>query len=508
MNIEISNVIKISKEDVESDLRLLNYISTELIIDNPVYLKNEKYGYSNYYPQKVPEKLNFYTKDNKNYYLPFGTINFILDNYKDSNIIYNFHKFHGTNIKSNIKPYSYQEKAINEALKKRNGIIIAPPGSGKTQIALELISRHNLKTLWITHTKDLLEQSYERAENNLENVSLSKIMEGKIENINADINFASVKTLSNLDNNSKIDLKLKDLRNEFDLIIVDECHRVCGTPKQAGMFYKVINELNTPFKIGLTATPYRSAKGTEKAMFGLLGEPIIEISEKEIEEKTIKSIVYKLETPYSNNLESYVFHNQKGNIDFNKVLEDITNNEERNELVLDLIKILQNQNNSVLVLGDRIEHLKYLQSEINNSKEIDGKMVSKTQKEERKKALEDMRNGNINVLFASYSLAKEGLDIPNLDRLIFLTPHKDRATILQSLGRIERNIEGKNQPICYDLVDDTPLTEIMFFQRKNIYKNSKHKIYNFNNLKENIKNTYIQQQKEIEEKQVDIDEIL
>ena len=57
-----------------------------------------------------------------------------------------------------------------------------------------------------------------------------------------------------------------------------------------------------------------------------------------------------------------------------------------------------------------------------------------------------MRSGKYEkekVLFATYGLAKEGLDIPRLDRLILASPHRDKATIIQSLGRIERKFENK-----------------------------------------------------------------
>ena len=84
---------------------------------------------------------------------------------------------------------------------------------------------------------------------------------------------------------------------------------------------------------------------------------------------------------------------------------------------------------------------------------VDGSMTSKKAKAEREKAIEDMRRGNKRYLFATYKLAKEGLDIPRLDRLYLATPQKDYAIIVQSVGRIQRTFEGKSDPICYDYVD-------------------------------------------------------
>jgi superfamily II DNA or RNA helicase len=75
------------------------------------------------------------------------------------------------------------------------------------------------------------------------------------------------------------------------------------------------------------------------------------------------------------------------------------------------------------------------------------------------------------VIFATYALAKEGLDLPNLTRLILATPQKDFAIVKQSVGRIERNIEGKTTPIVYDLVDvNINFCNGMYKKRKNILK--------------------------------------
>ena len=84
---------------------------------------------------------------------------------------------------------------------------------------------------------------------------------------------------------------------------------------------------------------------------------------------------------------------------------------------------------------------------------ISGKMTSKKGKAEREAAIEQMRTGEKKYLFATYTLAKEGLDVPRLERLFLTTPQKDEAVIIQSLGRIARKFEGKAKPVCIDFVD-------------------------------------------------------
>jgi superfamily II DNA or RNA helicase len=112
-----------------------------------------------------------------------------------------------------------------------------------------------------------------------------------------------------------------------------------------------------------------------------------------------------------------------------------------------------------VILSDRLEHLETLMGTLPLRMRpyavmISGKMTSKKGKAEREQALEDMRTGKKKYLFATYSLAKEGLDIPCLERLFLITPQKDFAVITQSIGRIARVFEGKVDPIVYDFVDD------------------------------------------------------
>ena len=93
-----------------------------------------------------------------------------------------------------------------------------------------------------------------------------------------------------------------------------------------------------------------------------------------------------------------------------------------------------------------------------------------TKKIIREQAIDDLRSGKKHYLFATYRLAKEGLDIPRLNRLYMATPEKDSAIIIQSIGRIKRKFEGKNQPIVYDFVDNTKMFYGLFKKRLKIYK--------------------------------------
>lgn len=148
-------------------------------------------------------------------------------------------------------------------------------------------------------------------------------------------------------------------------------------------------------------------------------------------------------------------------------------NENRNKIIIDLLQ--KEKNNYCLILSDRLEGLELLHNQIGGLF-INGKMTTKKAKQEREEAIEKMRNKQEHYLFATFSLAREGLDIKPLNRLFLIAPTKNKITLIQSIGRIERKDEGKESPICYDFVDD----DIYFIKawkvRKGIYKKNGNKI--------------------------------
>lgn len=452
MEIIVSNNIRI----VEPDEKIKNYAEDKLVMENPTYNQLERLGK---WTGNTSKYLVWYEIDGKDLILPFGCLTDLFKMYPleifKNRVILGKH----INYKSNIKLFDYQQKVCDTAVLKKNGIVVMPAGSGKTQTALQIIAKLKFKTLWITHTIDLLNQSYNRAKDNFEGVGLGRIANGKIE-IGTHITFATVQTLSKL--------VLQEYADTWDCIVVDECHRVCGTPASAGMFYKVINKLIARYKYGLTATPYRNSKGTEKAMFSLLGDTIIEIGKEVVANRIIQATIHKITTEFNDIPEECMEYD--GTIKYATLTTTLSQDVERNNLILDLLK--KCESNYTLVLADRVEQMYYLQEKIGYGNVIDGK----TKKDIRENAIEEVRQGKEKLLFATYGLAKEGLDIPRLDRLILASPHRDKATIIQSVGRIERKFENKANPIVYDLVEPILYFENMYKTRKSYYRKNENEI--------------------------------
>lgn len=352
---------------------------------------------------------------------------------------------------SKIKPYDYQEQAIQKMINAKNGVLVAPCGAGKTEMALEIIARIEKPTLWITHTQDLLKQSLERAMNNFDipKKCFGTITQGKI-NIGTHITFATVQTLSKID--------LKKIENQFDVIIVDECHRVGGSPTNIMMFYKCLSNLNARYKIGITATPKHD--GLEKSMYCLLGDLIYEIPKEIVETKLCGVKVISISTNFSPNINDII--NTDGTINYIKTINNLCENEERNYLIVKQIKDLK----KCVLLSERIGHLEQLKYMLKDRNvEI---LTSKSKN--RKEILENFKAGKIDILLSTYQLMAEGFDCPSLEYLALTTPQKNDRIVTQSCGRVARKCEGKQFGIIIDFVDNFSLFKKMRKQREKIYK--------------------------------------
>lgn len=407
----------------------------------------------------TPETLSLYELRGNKLILPFGMLR-TLPFLNEANVKADFPDFKSIDFNCNVPLYEYQEKAVSEMLKKHYGILQSPAGSGKTQMGISLVARIGRRTLWLTHTKDLLNQSKVRAEQYMSKELIGTITEGKV-NIGQGITFATIQTMCRLD--------LAQYKYLWDVIIVDECHRCSGTPTAMTQFYKVLNSLSARHKFGLSATVHRS-DGMIAATYALLGQVVYTVPNEAVGDRIMKVGIKPISTGIKLGRECI---NTDGTLNYTKLVTYLCENDERNRQIGSWLE--SESEHSSLILSDRLDHLSRLMNTLPLSMRkqavmISGKMTSKKGKAEREQAIEDMRTGKKKYLFATYSLAKEGLDIPCLERLYLTTPQKDYAVITQSIGRIARTHEGKQEPICYDFVDDSQYLMKSFKRRCTTYR--------------------------------------
>lgn len=437
MNTVISNKISVSEPTAD----LLAWANRNLNLPNPDYTKKMRLGYSTW---NTPQNLCLFERQAGKLVLPFGVLREVLPYLKQGSIATDFCYSGFVDYGESIPLYDYQQEALEAMKQAKYGMLESPAGSGKTQIGIALIQVWKTRALWLCHTQDLLRQSKERAEQYLDKRLLGTITEGKV-NIGTGITFATVQTM--------VKLNLADYRDMWDVVIVDEAHRVSGSPTRMTQYSKVLGGLSARHKYGLTATPDRS-DGLIRATKALLGEVVYKVPDEAVADKIMKVGIKAIAT--DRGLDAKCL-NEDGTLNYTGMITSLCKDEMRNLLINRYLFI--EKEHSCLILSDRLEQLAQIMNNLplkmrEKAVMIDGKMTSKKEKALRENALEQMRTGEKQYLFATYALAKEGLDIPRLDRLFLATPVKYNATVIQSIGRIARTFEGKENPICYDFIDN------------------------------------------------------
>ena len=438
---------------------VLVWCAKNLRLANPEYTRKVR---MNLWLGDTPATLPLYEQRGNTLILPFGLLRTLPDCIvlHMQSIEKAFEPAEPVDYGEPVPLYPYQEEAVKQVHAAQYGILQSAAGSGKTQMGIALVKQFGRRALWLTHTHDLLRQSEERASRYMDAGLIGRITAGKV-NIGTGITFATIQTMCRLD--------LSQYKNYWDVIIVDECHRCAGSPTAVSQFSKVLNSLAARHKIGLSATVHRS-DGMIEATYALLGRVVHEVPEDAIADKIMKVGIRALGTgiPITNTC-----MNSDGTLNYARMISYLCESESRNQYIG--AWIAANAGHPSLILSDRLEHLEALMNTLPQSMRIQaamisGKMTTKKGKAEREQAIADMRSGRKKYLFATYALAKEGLDIPCLERLFMTTPQSDYAVITQSIGRVARTCEGKGEPICYDFVDSIPYLFKCYKKRCTTYR--------------------------------------
>lgn len=441
MEVIISNKITIKNPSWD----ITSFCLRELVIDNPDYQNMLKRGKPEAVRfSKIPPKLYLYVAKGGDLVLPFGCVYAIWKYIKDCPIKTEFNNAGELSCKADkiTQPlYDYQEKAVQAMLDAKGGVLVGGTGSGKTNVAIELAHRIGRKFLWLTHTYDLVKQTYGRIRSLYPNMKVEITSDGKV-NFGQDATVATVQTMAKLDPSV--------YANEFDVVITDECHHVCNSPTLSKLFGKVVSAIPARYKFGVTATPKRNDSLTKTIYTTLgcnkLGEfgPVYKIEKSET--KTITAIHEKvaLETPFS-----YCFLDESGVFNYPALVDYIANNEERNKAIVQ--NIIEHSYNKQLVLCSRISQCETIHQMLvdkgYNAQLLIGKVTAK-----KRDAILAQKDEPC-IIVGSVSLAREGLDIPFLDTLHLCSCIGNENDTIQCVGRIERAYPGKEKAVVYDYVD-------------------------------------------------------
>ena len=330
--------------------------------------------------------------------------------------------------KGKLRPY--QAQAMENLTKHPDGVLVGGCGSGKTVIGCALIAHWRQPALVICHTKELLKQWCGELQNFL-GVNAGQIGDGSF-----DIQPITVSLVQSLVSRPEL---LEDIKNRFGLILLDEAHHC-----PAKTFTEVIQYFPALFRYGLSATPERR-DGLTDFLFSVIGHSRHTITSNELHAggvlvtPEIRMIPTEFESFYED--------------DWVSLMTELTESDERNKFAVDVIVDLVDNGRKVIALSERVAHVEKLDSMINKlRKGASIPAYGKLPKRARETAFDKIRNGDAQVLLAT-KLADEGLNLPNLDAVVLLTPSRDAGRTMQRVGRTLRAVPNKPAPIVIDIVD-------------------------------------------------------
>ena len=329
-----------------------------------------------------------------------------------------------------------------------DGVISLHTGGGKTICALYIASQLRVPALVIVHNTFLRDQWEDRIKSFLPKARIGRVQADVCEVADRDVVIVMLQTLSMKELNA-------DLFKPIGLVIVDECHHIASE-----VFVQALPKITSRYMLGLSATPDRK----DELMYVInwfLG-PMLYKSDTgdSVDTKVaVEVFEYVNKDPKFNE----IVLSSQGFVSVPIMVNKLADCEHRTAWLCQIIADVVEEGRQVLVLSDRVEHCKDILEGL--SPEVRETACILSQKVSSAKRTEFCADKKI--LIATYSMCKEGFDVPSLNTLVMATPRPD---IDQIVGRILRVEKSKRtiHPLIVDIVD--PQFRRQFGARNSLYK--------------------------------------
>uniref|UniRef100_A0A6C0EN10 Helicase ATP-binding domain-containing protein n=1 Tax=viral metagenome TaxID=1070528 RepID=A0A6C0EN10_9ZZZZ len=335
-----------------------------------------------------------------------------------------------------------------------DGIISLHTGGGKTVCALYIASRLRVPTLVIIHNSFLRDQWIDRVKAFLPNARIGRVQADVCDVADKDIVIVMLQTLSMKELNV-------DVFKPIGFVIVDECHHIASE-----VFVQALPKVTSKYMLGLSATPDRKDK-LMYAIHWFLG-PLLYKSETgdSVDTKVnVEVYEYQNDDPVFNEIVT----SSQGMVSVPIMVNKLTACEDRTAWLCRIIEDVMDTDRQMLVLSDRVQHCEDLLAGLTPELQEKACILSTAVKS-------DVRTEYCKtkaILIATYSMCREGFDVPTLNTLLMATPRPD---IDQIVGRILR-VEKKGRvvhPLIVDIVD--PQFRRQFGQRNSLYKKREYRV--------------------------------
>ncbi len=325
------------------------------------------------------------------------------------------------------------------------GQIIAPTGFGKTWIGCSLIKRLSLTTLVVTTKTDEMENWVKHCKDFL-GINAQRWHGDTVPDDDCEIAISLVQSVA------KGPERYSDtLYENFGLVIFDECHRL-----GADFFVQACHHIPAEYRFGMSAQRYRS-DGRERVIEAHIGEVIAEAFQIPMVPK-IFAIPSAFKLPYSRKLDKLV-EPTPGRTTW--VDKKMWADEDRNKQILQLINHCYKNDRNLVVFATAKEHLKWFYEMCDVPEKDKDFYIGGKKPKELEIAASKL------VIFATYKMGGQGTNYPWWDAAIFASPLAD---VRQCLGRILRELEGKKQPVAFDIIDPGYVWGAYAVKREELYE--------------------------------------
>jgi superfamily II DNA or RNA helicase len=350
-----------------------------------------------------------------------------------------------------IKPFPYQKEILEKLEVERTvhnryrNLLVAATGTGKTVISAFdyknfRSNNKSSKLLFVTHRKEILQQAKATFQGVLKDNNFGDLWVDGIEPNSNEYLFVSVQTLNN---------RLKDLSlspEYYDFIILDEAHH-----GSASSYRPFLNYFKPKVLLGLTATPERM--DNENILEDFCNRIAAEIRLPEALNKKLLSPFQYFGITDSIDLTNVKW--EKGKYVASELTALYTKNNIRvGEIITNLNKYL-NDINDIRAIGFcvTVEHAIFMTEKFNLAGLKANYLTSKNASK-RDRIREEFKKKEFNYLFV-VDIFNEGVDIPEIDTVLFLRPTESLTVFLQQLGRGLRLAEGKDCLTVLDFVGNS-----------------------------------------------------
>jgi superfamily II DNA or RNA helicase len=443
--IHVDSAIRIFEADLSEEV--LHAIEADLTLPNPKWEQVETYSRSrrrNY----QPEFLTYFLRKNNVLIMPRGYIHTL--HYRLKGLPYHIvdrtRTLEPVNIPFRATLHPYQKKAVKDATSRRFGVIEAPPGAGKTVIALRIIAHRKQPALVIVHTKELMYQWLKRASQflGISEEEIGLIGDGK-KRIGSRLTIAIINSLYKV---------IDEVKPCIGHLIVDECHHV-----PARTFTDAVSKFDCSFMLGLSATPYRRDNLT-KIIYFYLGDRMHWIKPHELQaiDRIMRAKLILRHTGCS-----YFFDSDE----YQYMISALVNDTKRNKIIIgDVIQRTGACSGGIaLVISDRVSHCEELYKGISSQGIKACLLTGSVPVKERARIVEALNGNEAQVLVATAQLIGEGFDLKQLSSIFLATPIKFTGRVKQYIGRILRVTHGKEDALIFDYLDSNGMLKNSFQSR-------------------------------------------